>query len=119
MDLKKNKKEKNLKENKNENDEEDSATEENKNVNNKKNSYKEIEAIEEEELKERLRYRKMKDLQLKEWLKRPARQQVEESKREIAYTEGHYDYNIWYDKYLSDRTEDKEKISAETKVIQP
>ena len=57
----------------------------------------------------------MKDLQLKEWLKRPARQQVEESKREIAYTEGHYDYNIWYDKYLSDRTEDKEKISAETK----
>ena len=112
---KKNKKEKNLNENNNENDEEDSATEENKNVNNNKNSYKEIEAIEEEELKERLRYRKMKDLQLKEWLKRPARQQVEESKREIAYTEGHYDYNIWYDKYLSDRTEDKEKIPAETK----
>ena len=29
--------------------------------------YKEIEAIEEEELKERMRYRKMKNLQLKEW----------------------------------------------------
>ena len=101
---------------KNEEEEEDSITEENKElVNNNKNSYKEVEAIEEEELKERLRYRKMKNLQLQEWLKRPARQQVEESKREIAYTEGHYDYNIWYDKYLSDRTEDKEKIPAETK----
>ena len=54
-------------------------------------------------------------MKLREWLKRPARQQVEESKREIAYTEGHYDYNIWYDKYLSDRTEDKEKIAAEYK----
>ena len=100
---------------KNENEEEDSITEENKESANIKNSYKEIEAIEEGELKERLRYRKMKYLQLQEWLKRPARQQVEESKREIAYTEGHYDYNIWYDKYLSDRTEDKEKIPAETK----
>ena len=119
----KNKKEKNNIEGKNEekiekNEEEDSITEENKesaNINSNINSYKEIEAIEEEELKERLRYRKMKNLQLKEWLKRPARQQVEESKREIAYTEGHYDYNIWYDKYLSDRTEDKEKIPAEYK----
>ena len=97
-----------------ENKDEDSITEENKESKNV-NSYKEIEAIEEEELKERIRYRKMKNLQLKEWLKRPARQQVEESKREIAYTEGHYDYNIWYDKYLSDRTEDKEKIAAEYK----
>ena len=100
------------------NQEEDSITEENdekQNVNYNKNSYKEIEAIEESELKERLKFRKMKNLQLQEWLKRPARQQVEESKREIAYTEGHYDYNIWYDKYLSDRTEDKEKIPAETK----
>jgi hypothetical protein len=96
---------------KEENEEEESITEENIN----KNSYKEIEAIEENELKEKLRYRKLKENQLKEWLKRPARQQVEESKREIAYTEGHYDYNIWYDKYLSDRTEDKEKIAAEFK----
>ena len=113
----KNKKEKKNKKNKDDNneEEEDSVTEENKEINKNVNSYKEIEAIEEEELKERLRYRKMKNLQLKEWLKRPARQQVEESKREIAYTEGHYDYNIWYDKYLSDRTEDKEKLAAETK----
>jgi len=96
---------------KEENEEEESITEENIN----KNSYKEIEAIEESELKEKLRFRKLKENQLKEWLKRPARQQVEESKREIAYTEGHYDYNIWYDKYLSDRTEDKEKIAAEYK----
>ena len=97
---------------KEEKEEEESITEEN--IENK-NSYKEIEAIEENELREKLRYRKLKENQLKEWLKRPARQQVEESKREIAYTEGHYDYNIWYDKYLSDRTEDKEKIAAEYK----
>ena len=63
-----------------ENKDEDSITEENKESKNV-NSYKEIEAIEEEELKERMRYRKMKNLQLKEWLKCPARQQVEESKR--------------------------------------
>ena len=99
-----------------ENSEEESITEENNDANNiAKNSYKEIEAIEEGELKEKIRYRKMKEMKLREWLKRPARQQVEESKREIAYTEGHYDYNIWYDKYLSDRTEDKEKIPAEYK----
>ena len=91
----------------------ESVTEENNDI--IKNSYKEIEAIDEDELKEKLRYRKLKESKLKEWLKRPARQQVEESKREIAYTEGHYDYNIWYDKYLSDRTEDKEKIAAEYK----
>ena len=92
---------------------EDSITEENNDI--IKNSYKEIEAVEENDLKENLRYRKLKEMKLREWLKRPARQQVEESKREIAYTEGHYDYNIWYDKYLSDRTEDKEKIAAEYK----
>ena len=96
-----------------ENEEEDSITEDNNEI--VKNSYKEIEAVEESELKEKIRYRKLKEMKLKEWLKRPARQQVEESKREIAYTEGHYDYNIWYDKYLSDRTEDKEKIPAEYK----
>ena len=92
---------------------EDSITEENNDI--IKNSYKEIEAVEENDLKEKIRYRKLKEMKLREWLKRPARQQVEESKREIAYTEGHYDYNIWYDKYLSDRTEDKEKIAAEYK----
>ena len=92
---------------------EDSITEENNDI--IKNSYKEIEAVEENDLKEKVRYRKLKEMKLREWLKRPARQQVEESKREIAYTEGHYDYNIWYDKYLSDRTEDKEKIAAEYK----
>lgn len=96
-----------------EKEDEDSITEENNEIN--KNSYKDIEAIEENELKEKMRYRKLKEMKLKEWLKRPARQQVEESKREIAYTEGHYDYNIWYDKYLSDRTEDKEKTPAEYK----
>ena len=95
-----------------EKEKEESITEENNEI---KDSYKEIEGIEENDLKEKIRYRKLKEMKMKEWLKRPARQQVEESKREIAYTEGHYDYNIWYDKYLSDRTEDKEKIAAEYK----
>lgn len=38
-----------------------------------------------------------------ELMKRPARRQVKESKKETAYIEGNYDYNIWYDKYLTDR----------------
>lgn len=36
---------------------------------------------------------------------RPARRQVKESKKETAYIEGNYDYNIWYDKYLTDRNQ--------------
>ena len=78
-------------------------------------SYKEVEAIESEELKQKLQWRQAKLNQLKEWLLRPARQQVTESKKECAYTEGHYDYNIWYDKYLTDRKEEKNKTVAETK----
>ena len=50
----------------------ESVTEENNDL--IKNSYKEIEAIDEDELKEKLRYRKLKESKLKEWLKRPARQ---------------------------------------------
>ena len=85
------------------------------NTNENVQSYKEVEAIESEELKQKLQWRKAKLNQLKEWLLRPARQQVTESKKECAYTEGHYDYNIWYDKYLTDRKEDKNKTAAETK----
>ena len=41
-----------------------------------------------------------------EFLERPARKQVGAdyvSKQNAAYVEGNYDYNIWYDKYLTDR----------------
>jgi hypothetical protein len=37
-------------------------------------------------------------------MQRPARRQVNESKQNAAYVEGNYDYNIWYDKYLTDRS---------------
>lgn len=66
----------------------------------------------EEELAEKLLWDKMKEQQLKDWMKRPARQQVTDTRRDTAYIEGNYDYNIWYDKYLTDRKEEKEKIPA-------
>ena len=43
-------------------------------------------------------------------MKRPARRQVTESKKETAYIEGNYDYNIWYDKYLTDRRQAVERV---------
>lgn len=48
-------------------------------------------------------FKHFKNLQMQEWIIRPARRQVKESKKETAYIEGNYDYNIWYDKYLTDR----------------
>lgn len=70
------------------------------------------EAWEEEELVEKIIWEKMKEEQLKEWMKRPARQQVTDTRKDTAYIEGNYDYNIWYDKYLTDRKEEKEKVPA-------
>lgn len=102
-----------IKSNPNKSEEETKDNKEKQNENTK--SYKEIEAIDSEELKQKLEWRRAKLAQLKEWLKRPARQQVTESKKECAYTEGHYDYNIWYDKYLTDRKEIKMKIGADTR----
>jgi hypothetical protein len=75
-------------------------------------NYYDDEAWEEDELMEKLVWDKMKEQQLKEWMKRPARQQVADTRRDTAYIEGNYDYNIWYDKYLTDRKEEKEKIPA-------
>ena len=49
---------------------------------------------------------------LSQWMKRPARQQVTDSKKDTSYIEGHYDYNIWYDKYSSDRNEEKGAVAA-------
>jgi len=45
-------------------------------------------------------------------MQRPARRQVKESKKETAYIEGNYDYNIWYDKYLTDRNQQVEKAPS-------
>jgi len=85
------------------------------NYNNEDNlsqSYYDEEAWEEEELREKIIWDKLKKEQLKEWMKRPARKQVADTRRDTAYIEGNYDYNIWYDKYLTDRKEEKEKIPA-------
>ena len=43
--------------------------------------------------------------QVSEHMKKAARRQIKESKKETAYIEGNYDYNIWYDKYLTDRNQ--------------
>ena len=57
-----------------------------------------------------------KEKQVEEWMKRPARQQITELKKETGYQEGNYDYNIWYDKYLTDRSKDLERPVAEHKL---
>ncbi len=80
-------------------------------------SYQEIESIPEKDLQTLLEYKAFKSSQLSEWMSRPARQQVKDTRKETAYIEGNYDYNIWYDKYLTDRKEEKEKIPAEHKCI--
>jgi len=58
---------------------------------------------EEEDQEEVMLFKEFKDQQMATWMRRPARRQVKESKKETAYIEGNYDYNIWYDKYLTDR----------------
>jgi len=75
-------------------------------------SYYDEEAWEEDELREKIIWDKLKQEQLKDWMKRAARKQVADTRRDTAYIEGNYDYNIWYDKYLTDRKEEKEKIPA-------
>ncbi len=75
-------------------------------------NYYDEDAWEEDELIEKLAWDRMKEQQLKDWMKRPARQQVEDTRKDTAYIEGNYDYNIWFDKYLTDRKEEKEKIPA-------
>lgn len=54
-----------------------------------------------------LHYKKLTTLMM-----RPARKQVTDIRNETAYTEGHYDYNIWYDKYLTDRKEEKSAVAS-------
>jgi hypothetical protein len=75
-------------------------------------SHYDEEAWEEDEIMDKIIWDKMKEQQLKDWMKRPARQQVTDTRKDTAYIEGNYDYNIWYDKYLTDRKEEKEKVPA-------
>ena len=49
-----------------------------------------------------------------EVMKRPARQQVQQSLAKNFYKQGDEEYNIWYDKYLSD-SKDKEREAALTR----
>ena len=52
-------------------------------------------------------------LKTEEWLQRPARRQVQDTaQKDAAYIEGNYDYNIWYDKYLTDRQDRYKKMPA-------
>ena len=54
-------------------------------------------------------YKNSKEIQVHEWMQKPAMKQVHELKKDTAYVEGNYDYNIWYDKYLTDRNANKEE----------
>ena len=55
------------------------------------------------------------DSKRQEALQKPARRQVADMKRDIAYVEGNYDYNIWYDKFLTDRNAIIERAPSMTR----
>ena len=57
-------------------------------------------------------FKLFKDHQVQQWMSRPGRRQVKESKKDTSYIEGNYDYNIWYDKYLTDRNQQVEKAPS-------
>ncbi len=66
----------------------------------------------EEKKKKYKQFRSFKKQQVGELMKRPARRQIKEIKKDTAYLEGNYDYNIWYDKYLTDRRNEQEKAPS-------
>jgi len=48
-------------------------------------------------------FRAKMQLKTEEWMQRPAKRQVTDTSRnDVAYLEGNYEYNIWYDKFLTD-----------------
>lgn len=55
---------------------------------------------------------KFKRVLNKDLMKRPARRQVQDMRKDTAYIEGNYDYNIWYDKYLTDSRQEQEKVAS-------
>lgn len=55
---------------------------------------------------------KFKNMLNAELMKRPARRQMQDTRKDTAYIEGNYDYNIWYDKYLTDQRQDEERVAS-------
>jgi len=49
-------------------------------------------------------------------MKRPARKQIKDMRNETAYIEGNYDYNIWYDKFLTDQRIEEERVTSMHKL---
>lgn len=49
-------------------------------------------------------------------MKRAARKQIQDTRKDTAYIEGNYDYNIWYDKYLTDQRQEEERVTSMHKV---
>lgn len=45
-------------------------------------------------------------------MQRPARRQALESKKDAAYVEGNFTYNIWYDKFATDRNAKNERAPS-------
>jgi len=66
----------------------------------------------EEEKKKITAYRNFAHKHVQELMKRPARRQIKDMKKDTAYQEGNYDYNMWYDKYLTDRRNEQEKAPS-------
>lgn len=62
-----------------------------------------------QQIKEFGRYQRIEQSEL---LKRPARRQIQDIRKDTAYIEGNYDYNIWYDKYLTDKRQDEERVAS-------
>jgi hypothetical protein len=68
---------------------------------------------EEEEIEHQFHdFDKYKEVVANELLKRPARRQIKDLRKDTAYIEGNYDYNLWYDKYLTDKRWEDEKVSS-------
>jgi len=57
-------------------------------------------------------YREFRSKHIEELMKRPARKQIQGLKKDTAYLEGNYDYNIWYDKYISDKHNEQERVAS-------
>ena len=75
-----------------------------------------IEEQRKEEFEEQLeKFEEAQELKRQEALQKPARRQVQDMKKETAYVEGNYDYNIWYDKFLTDRNAIVEKAPSLTR----
>lgn len=79
------------------------------------NVMEDINAIETLDQEAEQAFRHNAEAKVNEFLERPARKQVGPeyiSQQNAAYVEGNYDYNIWYDKYLTDRQDRNKRLPA-------